>query len=373
MSLLRDLNKLESLYEKKKRIDITNSKKIIKKQLKLINKILNKDRIEKGIMKDIIDNFHEEDIKLTKKEKRNISKEKLTISKLETNFYTEIYQIKKKLNEIIKFYNEQKKLKFTSYNDSLENEKIQINQIKDIMTQIFKSEVKIKNILSEITKKIKGSKENYEYEGLIVPYNIQLLSQIFKNDLGPFLKAYQKYKFLLKDIIIKLKYSSMTKDLYRSQYTAKSIFKNNKKKRIYIMYISNNKNPKKGFVSDNFTFEEKYGWCGHELAHMLQYNNMSPRQIMGFTMAYAFWFGVSKTPLIKKTANWYLSKIERKTDAIAIRMGFGLELSKGSRRVFYQNGIPKDIAHRYKPIYTETHELIDQTSERYFKKNSPRK
>lgn len=96
MSLLRDLNKLEILYEKKKRIDITNSKKIIKKQLKLINKILKEDRIEKGIMKDIIDNFHEEDIKLTKKEKRNISKKKLTISKLETNFYTEIYQIKKK-------------------------------------------------------------------------------------------------------------------------------------------------------------------------------------------------------------------------------------------------------------------------------------
>jgi len=183
---------------------------------------------------------------------------------------------------------------------------------------------------------------------------------ISTNDMIPFIRAYNAYGDDALNINITLKYKHLTEDSMQSYYAADILFVK-KTNRRYFMYITNNKDESKGQVFYNMPIDAKTGWCGHEDGHLMDYEEKSKRQILGFTLAYSFNWLLSKIPEIilkigKKRVTIepgikYLKRIEQNINMRAIKAGLEHELASGIDYTIDISKIPKRIKKRYSQIY----------------------
>jgi hypothetical protein len=81
----------------------------------------------------------------------------------------------------------------------------------------------------------------------------------------------------------------------------------------------------------NLSQEELEGWIGHELAHVLEYQNLPPLKLIGFVMGYLF-------------NEKFRKKTERKTDIRGIKHGLGKKLKSSVKAAFSS----KHLSHQYK-------------------------
>jgi len=203
--------------------------------------------------------------------------------------------------------------------------------------------------------------------------NIILANPISKYDLEPFLAAYKNYKDVLKDVNIKIVYRDMGAGLMASQYEADFLFRK-PVDRVYVLKMSNSKESIDGTIMNTLTFDEKKGWFGHELNHILQYSHLSNKQLLGFTLAYSFNFIMSHIPIISKLplGTAYLRKTETRTDTGAIEKGLGFELTRGRYHFVTESNAPEINKKNFLKVYTDSNSLMDQTLKKYFDKlNKP--
>jgi len=282
--------------------------------------------------------------------------------------------MKSLLRELFKVYELQKDLTGEKYITSLKKEHELIDDFKSLLNNILNSENRVQSYFKQLATlkyQVKQDKD-YDYMGLHIPGNIKLLDPISKYDLEPFLVAYRNYESALRNFHIHLKYSSMTADFMRSQYTSKSLFLKSEE-RIYILLISDNKDERKGVTMTRLTFDEKRGWFAHELKHILSYTIMSAGQLRRFTAAYGFRWALSYIPGFKKVGYNYLKKVEGETHEGAIKHESGYELAVGTDYFFNKSDVPKGMKDRYGKVYPREHEVIGRVSKAYFDKlNSPR-
>jgi len=376
LSLLSGIRFLEDLANKKE--DITYGKTLIIKQQEYVLRLLRNRETEERILNDIISMVRNEEKILEKTSDTSIVK--ITqIKDFELNFEAifkkEIRLIKDDLIKLNKNYELQKTLDSNKYNEYILIEKQEIKDIKTKLNNILNSKEQIQKYIGELSKigTLMQHNEDYTFIGLKIPSNIILGSPLSKYDLEPFLSAYNNYRDVLKNVKIKLVYKDMGNDFMRAQYDWKFIF-NNPEDRVYILQMSNTKKAIDGVVMSGLTFDEKKGWFGHELNHIVQYSKMSNRQLLGFTFAYTLNFLISKIPGINKWSRNYLRKIESRTDIGTINKGLGFELARGRHHFVNESNAPIKNKEDFLKVYPNTNELLDLNSKEYFDKlNKPRR
>jgi hypothetical protein len=382
-SLLNEIYLLENALDKKKSTkDKRDWRTLIDSQETLLYALLKDRSAEEKILSDIVSKIG---IDAKKFEEKNNIKDVASISKLngfeknfESIFKRDIILIKKQITELYNFYEKQKALEEPEFRDTLDLEQKKIIELKNMLDSIVNSENKISEYIKEVDKlKLSvQSNANYEYLGLKIPGNIKLLDPISKYDLVPFLKAYSAFENELRNAKINLKYLHIESDTMWSQYR-KFIF-HKPEDRVYIIYISSNKDNSKGGVVGLLTEDEKAGWYAHELSHFVQYSKMSNMQLLGFTIAYPYNWAISrvpfKIPFLSKWSFNYMKKLERFTDKGAIEKGMGVELAKGSNFFLNESNVSTERKKRYAEVYTPLHENMDLAVDEYIKKiNSSRK
>lgn len=122
-----------------------------------------------------------------------------------------------------------------------------------------------------------------------------------------------------------------------------SVFRK-RSKRKYTIFINNQKNRKETICIQNLSFNAQVGVIGHELGHVVDYQQKTGIQIIGIAAKYNF----------KKCR----SKFEKSIDSIAIARGFGWQIYEFSN--YIQSG--KDIPEKYKAykrkIYYRPEDII---------------
>lgn len=85
----------------------------------------------------------------------------------------------------------------------------------------------------------------------------------------------------------------------------------------YSIIVNNNKGKHKALPFEKLPFSMKVGWLGHELAHTLQYQQMSSGEMMIFAYKYVF-------------SKRFVRKAERYSDLITIEHGLAYPLYIGT-------------------------------------------
>gem|GEM_PF-831027 len=129
----------------------------------------------------------------------------------------------------------------------------------------------------------------------------------------------------------------------QAQPSPEFIFKR-KTKRAYKIFINNN--PRRtGINYQELSFEGLVGWIGHEFAHLIDYNTMNNRALLGFIAGYIF---------DKKT----MRRTERNADRETIKRGLGLQLLDGVAFFEKNNKISESYRNRKQKNYLSEAEIM---------------
>ncbi len=117
-----------------------------------------------------------------------------------------------------------------------------------------------------------------------------------------------------------------------------------KGKRTYVIYINNTDNVK--VPVDSVSFNAKIGVIGHELAHILDYENKSSLRVI------ANGFGYSNQK--------FRAKFERATDQRTIDHGLGWQCRDWSYYVYHYKNTPPEYLEYKKKVYMSYTEIEEQ-------------
>jgi hypothetical protein len=94
----------------------------------------------------------------------------------------------------------------------------------------------------------------------------------------------------------------------------------------YTIIVNNNKGRHKGLSFENLSYTIKVGWVGHELSHIIEYQQLNRIQTIAFALKYVF----SKS---------FVRNVERYTDFLAIEHGLAFPLYNGTEFLLNCNDI----------------------------------
>lgn len=139
------------------------------------------------------------------------------------------------------------------------------------------------------------------------------------------------------------------KSTMQAQPVFKTIFS---KKKTYQILISEQ------FVIGDTRYETKnipkdilIGWLGHELGHVMDYQNKSALGLIWFGIKYVF----SKN---------HIKKAERAADTYAVNSGMEDYILKTKNFILNQSGIPVKYRKRIKALYLSPEEIMEIVKER---------
>lgn len=115
-----------------------------------------------------------------------------------------------------------------------------------------------------------------------------------------------------------------------------------KDERSYIVYINNNA-VSTGFTPDQLSFNQQVGVFGHELAHILYFQERTAHQLRKDAAGFYF--------------RTYRRKVEKRADQITIDHGLGWSLLDFTEFVRNFTGLSKAYQQKKKKFYYETYEL----------------
>jgi len=98
----------------------------------------------------------------------------------------------------------------------------------------------------------------------------------------------------------------------------------------YTIIVNNNRGRHKGLCFENLSYTIKIGWLGHELSHIIEYQQLNRAETIAFALRYVF----SKS---------FVRSVERYTDFLTIEHGLAFPLYNGTD--FLLNS--KDIDAKY--------------------------
>lgn len=154
----------------------------------------------------------------------------------------------------------------------------------------------------------------------------------------------------LEHTVIQFKFKKkIKKSTMQAQPVFKSLFS---KKKSYLILISEQ------FVIGNTKYETKnipkdvlIGWLGHELGHVMDYENKSALGLIWFGIKYVF----SKN---------HIKKAERTADTYAVYSGMEDYILKTKNFILKQAGIPEKYRKRIKTLYLSPEEIMEMVKER---------
>ena len=117
-----------------------------------------------------------------------------------------------------------------------------------------------------------------------------------------------------------------------------------KSKRAYRIFVNNNPDLT-GMNYEELSFNGLVGWIGHEFAHLIDYNAMSNRELVGFIVGYVF---------DQRT----MRKTERNADKETIKRGLGIQLLDGVAFFEKNNKVSKKYRKRKQKNYLSEAEII---------------
>lgn len=146
----------------------------------------------------------------------------------------------------------------------------------------------------------------------------------------------------LKDTKIEFKTKSL-KSTMAARPKGLNVFRH-KGKRLYVIVINNTEDVK--VPVDSVSFNAQVGVIGHELAHILDYENKSSMKVVGNGLGYA--------------SKKFRSKFERATDQRTIDHGLGWQCYDWSYYVYHYKNTPKEYLEYKKKTYMSYEEIEDQ-------------
>ncbi|MDO6492247.1 MULTISPECIES: hypothetical protein [unclassified Cellulophaga] len=119
-----------------------------------------------------------------------------------------------------------------------------------------------------------------------------------------------------------------------------------KKKRKYLVLISEKfKISGKEFKTTNVDSDILIGWLGHELGHILDYQNRSSLNLM--------WFGIKYS-----LSDNYIKEAERAADSYAVNSGMANYILKTKKFILNNAEIDEDYKARIKKYYLSPEEIM---------------
>lgn len=115
------------------------------------------------------------------------------------------------------------------------------------------------------------------------------------------------------------------------------------KKRIYHVYI-NNKSQFKGILLEDVPFNAQVGVIGHELAHIVDYENKNIFQIIGTGIGYLF--------------GGYKKRLEHRIDLMTIDHGLGWQLHDWAKFAMYDSKATPKYKLYKKKIYMGPEKIL---------------
>lgn len=151
----------------------------------------------------------------------------------------------------------------------------------------------------------------------------------------------------LKDIPIEFKFKkNIKKSVMQAQPTFKDIF-NSKENRSYKVLISEKfKITGEEFKTVDVPSEVLVGWIGHELGHIMDYQERSGFNLLGFGIKYV---------LFKD----YVKTAERAADSFAVRRGMSDYILKTKRFILDNSEINPTYKERIKQYYLSPDEIME--------------
>ena len=117
-----------------------------------------------------------------------------------------------------------------------------------------------------------------------------------------------------------------------------------KNKRGYRIFVNNNP-LRTGIDYKELSFNGLVGWIGHEFAHLIDYNTMKNRALLGFIVGYVF----NKRKM---------RRTERNADRETIKRGLGIQLLDGVSFIEKNNKTSKKYRKRKQKNYLSEAEIM---------------
>lgn len=161
-----------------------------------------------------------------------------------------------------------------------------------------------------------------------------------------------KYFPQLKNVKITFKFKSdIKKSTMQAQPRFKSLFKPRSKREYYIFISEKFKISDKEFKTINVPPDVMTGWIGHELGHVLDYENRSVLNLI--------WFGVRYLYMEK-----HIVEAERAADTFAVNQGMEEFILKTKDFILNHADIDEDYKKRIKRFYLSPEEIMEIVQER---------
>ncbi|MCX7549043.1 hypothetical protein OS188_13890 [Xanthomarina sp. F1114] len=156
----------------------------------------------------------------------------------------------------------------------------------------------------------------------------------------------------LQDVNIEIKFKkNIKKSTMQAQPKFNSFFKS-KKNREYVIFISEKfKISDKNFSTKDIPSKILVGWLGHEFGHIMDYQQRSNMNMIGFGIKYLF-------------SDNYIIEAERTADTYAVAHGMESYILKTKNFILNNSEITPSYKQRIKKYYLSPEEIMDMVNQR---------
>lgn len=155
------------------------------------------------------------------------------------------------------------------------------------------------------------------------------------------------YYPMLKTKCIKLKFKKdIKKSTMQARPTFGSFFRSKQNRRYVILISEKFKISGKSFLTKNIPSDILIGWIGHELGHVLDYQNRTNLNLIAFGFNYLF-------------SENHIIEAERAADTFAIEQGMGSYLLKTKKFILNHAEITETYKNRIKRYYLSPEEIME--------------
>ena len=155
----------------------------------------------------------------------------------------------------------------------------------------------------------------------------------------------------LKDIPITFKFKrNIKKSVMQAQPTFGALFKSKEERNYTILISEKFKITGEEFKTVDVPSDVLVGWLGHELGHIMDYQNRSGFNLIGFGFRYVF---------LKE----YVKKAERAADSFAVSHGMSQYILKTKRFILDNSAIHPTYKDRIKQYYLSPDEIMEMVKQ----------
>ncbi|MDP5062077.1 hypothetical protein [Maribacter spongiicola] len=141
------------------------------------------------------------------------------------------------------------------------------------------------------------------------------------------------------------------KSTMQAQPSFWSVFKSKKNRSYYILISEKIKIADSVYYTKDIPSEIMIGWLGHELGHVMDYQQRSGLNLMGFGFKYV-------------TSENYLRAAERRADSFAVAHGMETYILATKEFILKEAGLTKAYVERIKNFYLSPEEIMILVEER---------